>query len=449
MIDTLFPYQDEGAEFLAGRTKALLADEMGLGKSAQAISASDRINAQRIVVIAPAVARVNWSREFWKFSPFDRPIQLVDSGKDRIDATGVTICSYDLAVKPGILRQLRDCKPDALVIDECHFLKNPEAQRTKALLGKEGLAHHAKYLWPMSGTPAPNHPGEIWLLLYVFGVYPYQYNTFLKRFCTGYYDGYEFKVTGGKNYGELRQLLAQIMLRRKKDQVMTELPPIHYTDYAIAPGEVDEDLWFEMELRHPTGRQRLLDKLEQEREAVRNVLKHARGKHAFQGLDAIAQSVPTLRRYTGLAKIPGYVDLIKSELEAGMEKIVIFALHRDVIKQLQMSLHDYNPVTLYGGTRPDKRQKMVDRFTNKGKHRVFIGQVIAAGTAINLTVAHNVDFLEADWVPGNNAQAAMRCHRIGQDKPVRVRFIGLANSFDEQVQRALRRKSETLSQIFD
>ena len=80
---------------------------------------------------------------------------------------------------------------------------------------------------------------------------------------------------------------------------------------------------------------------------------------------------------------------------------------------------------------------------------MFIGQVTAAGTLITLTAANQVVFLESSWVPADNAQAAMRCHRIGQTRPVFVRVVGLAGSVDEQVQATLRRKIATLTQLFD
>ena len=112
-----------------------------------------------------------------------------------------------------------------------------------------------------------------------------------------------------------------------------------------------------------------------------------------------------------------------------------------------MCIRDSGAVTLYGGTNADTRQKNIDKFQNNPKCRVFIGNIQAAGTGITLTAAHEVAFIEADWVPANNAQAAMRCHRIGQTKPVRVRFFSCAGSVDEDVMNTLRRKAYELSRL--
>lgn len=426
---------------------ALLADEMGLGKSAQAITAADQVGARSVVVLCPAVARVNWLREFDKFSPFSRPGAVIKTRHDKPVAGGVTACSYDLAIRPDVLRELKAVAPDVLVCDESHYLKSHDAQRTKAVLGKDGLVHTAERLWCLSGTPAPNDPSEIWLLLYVMGVYKHSRDAFIKRFCTGYFDGCDFKVTGGKNYGQLRDLLGQIMLRRKKEQVMLELPPIRFTDVVVEPGEVDEEVWFPEFRISPSSRRDLAEQ-DQAAQAMLK-LKRRSGEDLFKLLEGMAGSMPTLRRWTGLSKVGPAVEIIKNDLANGVDKIVVFAIHRDVIMALSEALRPYGAVHLYGGTPPAKRQRNIDKFQRNPKCRIFIGQVAAAGTAITLTAASDVLFVEADWVPSNNAQAAMRVHRIGQSNPVLVRFLGAAGSIDEQVQKVLRRKTETLAKLFD
>lgn len=442
----LFPYQKTGAEWLSQRTRALLADEMGLGKTAQAIVGSDIANARRIIVLCPAVARHNWQREYDRFSIFGRPTRRIEKKTDSVCPDGVTVCSYDLASDPRIFRELRDLKADVLVADESHFLKSPDAQRTKTVLGKEGLVHHTARQWLLSGTPSPNNYAELWVPLYVMGAYKGGYDSFVRRYCTGYHDGYRFKITGGQRVEELRALLKTIMLRRNKVDVMPDLPPLFFSDYVVPPGEIDTETHFWRKWRDDAARDTELEKMEQ---AVRTVIRHAKGDRAFEGLKSIGDSVSTWRKWTGLAKTPAYCDLVTNDLESGLEKIVIFAVHRCVIQELQLRLRQYNPQTVYGGTPADKRQRAIDRFVRKGKHRIFIGQIIAAGTAIDLTVAHHVDFLEADWVPGNNAQAVMRCHRFGQDKPVNARFISLAGSLDEHLMKSYRRKAEQLSVLYD
>ncbi|MEI7652610.1 MAG: SNF2-related protein, partial [Verrucomicrobiota bacterium] len=110
--------------------QALLADEMGLGKSCQTILAADMIGARDILVVCPASVRVNWEREFERFSPMYRPCTVLMSGKDKLPAGGVVICSYDMLQSFNHLLKARQW--DVLVLDEAHYLKERSAQRTRA-----------------------------------------------------------------------------------------------------------------------------------------------------------------------------------------------------------------------------------------------------------------------------------------------------------------------------
>jgi SNF2 family DNA or RNA helicase len=148
--------------------------------------------------------------------------------------------------------------------------------------------------------------------------------------------------------------------------------------------------------------------------------------------------------------VKAVTELISSELDAGLyKKIVLFCVHRDVIEGLRTSLSKYGVVTLYGGTDPGTKMRNVDKFQTRIKPRVFIGNIAAAGTNITLTAAHHVTFVEQDFVPGNNAQAAMRVHRIGQKDPVTVRFISLNNPMDQKITHILKKKTKELTEIFD
>jgi SWI/SNF-related matrix-associated actin-dependent regulator of chromatin subfamily A-like protein 1 len=443
MTPTLFPYQIEGAAWLASKTVALLADDMGLGKSAQVIAALDQIRAERVMVVCPAAARVNWIREFQKFSSYPREYEVWTERKQKLSASKSVIASYDLA---SLSSQFIEGSFDALVLDEAHFLKTLETKRTKAILGREGLVRRAGRVWALTGTPAPNHPGELWPLLYTFGATTLKYGGFVDRYCESYETGYGRQIVGAekRRIAELRGILAPLMLRRKKEEVLKDLPPIFFQDLTVEPGPVDIELIPSFhEYTFPSDRR---DELEEKLAFERKKLEAADMEH----LEALAQSVSTLRRYSGLQKVEPVADLIKEELlNKSYKKIVVFAIHRDVIEGLRSRLKDFGAVTLYGGTPPEKRQKHIDSFQRDAETKVFIGQIQAAGTALTLTAASNVLFVEQDWVPGNNSQAAMRCHRIGQQLPVFVRVAGLATSIDERIAQVLRRKMVDHTAIFD
>ena len=271
------------------------------------------------------------------------------------------------------------------------------------------------------------------------------YETWVKKFCNHRTQWFRGKPTI-KIFGTLdasvpllRKILSEVMLRRRKEDVLKDLPPISYADYYIEASELPVTVEYDKQKYLNEGR--VLE------EALSFALNDEQSALVLEG---VANSVSTLRRINGLRKIRNYVDLITQELsDYAYEKIVIFAVHREVIEALKEELKQFNPVVINGGVSPKNRQDAIDSFQKDPECRVFIGQVIAAGTAITLTASHHVDVLEADWTPGNNAQAVMRCHRRGQRMPVFVRFIAIANSVDEKVMKVYRRKAQELTRIFD
>lgn len=455
-MTTLFGYQKEGAEWLTKGRVRLLADEMGLGKSAQAIAAADTIGAQRILVLCPAVARINWIREFAKFSTRSLTCGALLTAKDSTKPLpDVTICSYDLATNSAVCSKLSAVGWHVIVLDEAHYLKNPKAKRTKAILGK--IAQSTERLWALTGTPAPNYPNELYPLLKVFGVWRDTYWNFVERFCTVRDTDFGKQITGGRNIEELRGLLSGVMLRRKKDEVMKDLPPLLFTDVAVEATPLSDDalmMYFSNYLSWPADKRVKVfydDMAKQQRslDVLANDLGMTNG--SMKILEGLDKQITTLRRYIGLQKCPEVIKTIKAELEAGAyDKIVIFAVHKDVMETLHAGFKDFGAVMLWGGTPPVKRDRLIQKFQNSKGCRVFIGQIVAAGTAITLTAAHQVAVVEADWTPANNQQAVMRCHRIGQTaKCVTVRFFGMAGSVDERIQQVLKQKTRTLVQLFD
>jgi SWI/SNF-related matrix-associated actin-dependent regulator 1 of chromatin subfamily A len=457
MLETPFPYQLEGAAFLASKPQAMLGDEMGLGKSAQAIRACDLVGAFQILIVCPAAVRINWDREFTRFSPMDRPCTVLLSGKDK-PIKGVNVISFDLLINKKVKETLQGIDWDALIIDEAHYLKERSAKRTRAVYGhafKNGLAHKAKFVWRLTGTPMPNDASELYTHLRSAGVVNEPYWDFVYRFCAGFEGDYGYKITGVKNVPQLKELLAQMMLRRKKEEVMTQLPPITFHNVTVERSEVELDPWFYENWR-PIGVPAFLQNMKDIDSALKTSLgtiktgHHHTADDSLTLLESFAKSTSTLRRYIGLAKLPKVLDIIEEDLESGaIDKIVIFAMHQQVIELTRTRFRKYGAVTLYGGTPTSKRQENIDKFMNVSKCRVFIGQIIAAGTGITLTSAHEVAFIEADWVPANNAQAAMRCHRVGQTKPVRVRFFTCAGSVDEEVNRVLVHKTREITKVLD
>lgn len=451
MTDLALPedWQIEGAQFLADRRHAFLADEPGCGKSCQAIRACDAIGAWSVLILVPASVRVNWLREFEKFSVFDRPGVAVLDGKTA-PVNGVTVCSYDLLSNKKLRQSLRERQWDVLILDEAHFLKTRTAGRTKAIYGRKadgvgGLAERATNVWRLSGTPAPNHVDELWTHLRSAGLYQQNWFDFVATFCTGFDSDYGFRITGTKNADTLKALLAPFMLRRKKADVIPKLPPIEFEHRTIEPALVDEELFFPTTVT--AGNAYLHEELAEQNAQ----LKAAREGKAdvLETLRMFAPSAGTLRKYIGLSKVPGYLAVIRPELKARKyDKLLIGAWHTDVIEWLQRELRDYGAVILFGGTPAAKRQALLDKFKSNRACRVLICQV-KVGIGFNATAAYRVDLLEPSWVPAENKQLIDRVHRIGQTGAVTARFFGCDRSIDADITRALAQKAKELAKVFD
>ena len=428
----LLPHQIKGAEWLASKRHALLADEMRVGKAVQTVVACDLLDAQRILVICPAVARINWLREFGKFSTRFLPMTALLSSTDCALSSGINVVSYDLACGYETQHLLGDTDAftnlDVLVLDESHYLKSADAQRSQIILGRGGLVHRARHVWALSGTPAPNHYAELWPLLRVFGVYKGSYDEFVREFCTGFRGPYGFQITGSKNTMKLRELLSKVMLRRTMKEVRPEMPSIEFDEFVIP-------------------RYQFVPIPFQDRARIADELRFVEYALDF-GEDLAAIPAPTLRRYSGLLKVPAVVDLVKLRLDGGAKKIVLFAYHRDVIQQLSEALAEYGLAMVAGWVSPAIRDAEIREFQRDPACRVFVGQIVAAGTNIDLSVSDEAIFVEASWVPGENAQAAARLQNVNKNRPITATFVALADSIDERIQTTLRRKTKALTALF-
>ena len=421
------PYQAEGASFLASRKAALLADDPGLGKSKQAIDACDIVRALRVLVICPASVVENWRREIAAYRTGD---------------WSAFVTSYDRAAGADYRRLLAE-EWDVLVLDEAHYLKNLTAKRTNAVYGKEAkmaadaLAARAAQVWLLTGTPMPNNPSELYSHLRALHVdairsertgLPWTFFQFVHAYCLLRSNGFGDQIVGSKNEAKLNARLDGFMLRRRKADVLPQLPPLRFSE-----------LWMD-------GR---LDGIDGEEAALVRATLDSEGVEGLKRLAANG-SVSTLRRLTGMAKAEPAAAWVSDWLDStpADRKIVVFAHHKIVIDTLYDRLHA-RAVRVDGSMKQGERQRSVDRLQKDPLVRVFIGQLTAAGTGITLTAASDLLFVESSFVPAEMQQAAMRIHRIGQAEPCLVRFAMIAGSIDEVVQRAIMRKIQSITRIVD
>lgn len=454
---TLLPFQEDGAKHLALKATAALADPMRMGKTPQTIRAADVVNAKRVLVVCPAIATENWRRQWLRWQQVERTVGIV-TGRGTVPETDVVIVSYDRLNTDAAKRLYPYLRKrwDVLVCDEAHYLKDRKSKRTRAIYGtdcdrKSGFAALAKRVWLLSGTLAPNHPGELWThtrALWPDAIPEYLDDmAFEQRYCrvgTGYQE--RRKILGGRNLDELRERLSPFVLRREFEDVMPEMPPILVDTLPVDPSTY-----------HGTD---ALKRLESSEEflALARVLDAAQAENLPPEqldnalMEAIAhvesEYLSTLNRLTGVVKAEVAVDLVSQELTGNKDKIVLFAIHREVIDRLAGGLAKFGVEVIDGRTPQARRQPIIDRFQSDPSRRVMVGQITAAGTAVEMWAARSVLLVEASWVPADNAQAIARAQHRERREPLLARFLSLSGSLDDVKQRVLARKASTVRQIF-
>lgn len=431
----LFPYQEEGATFLACHERAGLFDAMGVGKSAQLIRALDLIGAKKVLVICPAAVREVWVGEFKKFALTHRRVL---KGKDIQDLNlwlrgkvDVLLLSYEMATSWA--KRMEGDLIDAIIFDEAHYLKNDQSIRTRAMLGHDctgeyGLAKWGAYVWFATGTPNPNDAADIWSMMRFSKATPLNRKFFRDRYYTARTGSYGSQHTPrDTTLNELKQAIRSFSICRTKQMAGLQLPPIWLTTVTV-DGDTTEIRQLLRE--YPDMEKAVLEAVE---------------KGGLSFLDA--QHVATLRRLVGEAKAPAYAALLAEELRDGKGKTVVGGIHVKALERIQASLaeHGFNFVLINGSTPETQRVKLIEAYKTSDEVHGLLGNLKAAGTGLTLIEGSDIDLFESAWAPADNAQFLMRVHRIGQKQAVTGRFITLANSIDVAVSDTVARKTGAIA----
>lgn len=453
------PFQKAGIRYALNRPNTLFGDEMGLGKTIQAIgviNASPEIRS--VLVVSPATLKLNWQRELRKW--LVRPLTVGVAGKSVPD-TDIVIVNYDVL---GKFKSILNRDWDLVIADECHYIKNPKAQRTKHLVGSEekkdgkyvhiaGIADRAKRKIFLTGTPILNRPVELWPIVSSLTpeTFPFGFMGFAKRYAAAQETRYGWDFSGASHLDELQEKLrGSVMVRRLKKDVLTELPPKRRQVVEIEPTP---------EIRHLIASETAMldehqERLEQHRVAV-EIAKASESEDDYNIAVARLREVSQVafdeiskeRHELAVAKVPSVIEFLNNALEQE-DKVVVFAHHRDVIDAIRNAFPD-EAVSLTGEDSTDARQKAVDEFQKNPKVKLFIGSIKAAGVGITLTAASHVVFAELDWVPGNVTQAEDRCHRIGQRDNVLIQQLVFDGSLDSKLAKTIVEKQDVIDKALD
>lgn len=367
----------------------------------------------------------------------------------------ITILNYDIthAWTPF----LRAVGFAAMVADESHMLKNGKAQRTKAVASIARKIDRVEFL---TGTPLLNRPIELLSQLSILGVLDDFGGPmgFRNRYCDPSYNGYAWDYKGASNVEELHERLRTVcMIRRLKEQVLTELPAkrrapvlLPLSDRA-AYERVEADLreFLADKLSRDADFAAILADLDPDEAAqVAAAELERRERKAAQA--EILTRINALRQTTARLKIDAAIEWIRDFTDSG-KKLVVFAHHREIVEGLMAALAaaKIGAVKLTGETAAEARQAAVDRFQTDDAVRVFVGNIAAAGVGITLTAASDVAFVELPWRPGDVDQAEDRCHRIGQHDSVTAWYLLAERTMDETMAALIDEKRGVIEGVTD
>lgn len=434
--DRLMPHQAAVVAAVQSGSRALyLADEPGLGKTATSLVSAAAAGAQRTVVVVPAVVKTNWAREVEMWTPGRETLVLDGRKSAPIPAgTEVVIINYDIL--SAHLDAILAWRPDSLVVDEAHYVKDRQAARTKAV-ERLATAVGDGFKTYLSGTPIPNRPielaaplGHLGLLDSLGGFWG-----FAKCYAGAVETKYGWDMTGATNLGELnRKLLGVGMVRRRKSEV-TDLPERTVVDLPVSlSGEGARDVKAAQKALATRLVAAVKEQAKEDKITLKSIdyalIRRVVGRE-LSGSVGFAE-ISNLRKLLGLGKVELVVAQAESLLTSG--PVVVFAHHREVVEGIAAALGEagYRVGTILGGQKADDRQRVIDGF-QAGDLDVVVASIDASGVGITLHRASQVVLGELPWTAAGQDQAIDRVHRIGQDEPVTAWRVIASSTLDKKL----------------
>ncbi|XP_075367308.1 DNA annealing helicase and endonuclease ZRANB3 isoform X1 [Mycteria americana] len=432
----LLPFQEKGIIFALQRNgRCMIADEMGLGKTIQAIAISYYYkNEWPLLIVVPSSLRYPWVDEMEKWIPELSPddISIIQNKTDtgRISASKVTILGYGLLTSDAqtLVDTLYRQNFKVVVIDESHYMKSRNATRSKILLP---LVQKALRAILLTGTPALGRPEE--LFMQIEALFPRRFGTwseYAKKYCNARVRFFgkrtQWDCRGASNLEELHQLLSEIMIRRLKNDVLTQLPP-----------KVRQRIPFDL----PQAAAKNLNTTFAEWEKLmRNLNSDATESHFSQVMNLITR----MYKETAIAKAGAVKDYIKMMLENDKLKFLVFAHHLSMLQACTEAVieNKVRYIRIDGSVPSAERIHLVNQFQKDPDTRVAILSIQAAGQGLTFTAATHVVFAELYWDPGHIKQAEDRAHRIGQCSSVNIHFLIAKGTMDTLMWAMLNRKAK-------
>lgn len=427
------PYQTEDLRRIYDfHGRALLAWDQGLGKTPEAIWWTSKIPKRRpVLIVTPSSVKYNWQHEAWHF--FKLRARVLEGQGPKGDGKlvlkdDIIILNYDILY--FWLKVLARNPPKVLILDECQYVSNPRARRTRAA---KAVSMDCESILGLSGTPAMNRPIQLWAPLNIIrpDLFP-NYNDFGWEYCKPRMTPWGLKFDGAARKKQLRRiLLKHVMIRRLKKDVAPDIP-----DKTVKMIPVKFGPKAQAEYKRAT--EKFLTWLRERSPAKANRARKAEAMVKFG----------YLLRLCAELRMPKTIEFIEDfHKQNPGKKLVGLTRHRFVIDQLR----DEFPacVVVDGRYTGRLRHEAVRKFTTHKKTKDLWGNWVAAGTGLNLQVASNLIGLDPPQRPGDLNQGPDRVHRIGQTKKVMVWLLYAMGTVEEKWLKILLKRAVDLKDIMD
>ncbi len=389
-------YQTFGVKYILTQKNVLLGDEMGLGKTVEAIAAMTHLaanGAMHFMVVCPAGVLINWNREILHHSRLT-PVMIhgrdMNALEEWLRYGGIAVTTYESISKFDLPE---DFEMEMITADEAQYIKNPNARRTQRF---RKFSLQAKRTLYMTGTPLENRVDEMCELIRAL-----QPNVALELESRKYLAAAPL----------FKELAAPVYLRRRREDVLNELPDIIYTDE-----------WCELSLSER------MQYMQDVRDGAFNRMRR----------------VSWIRADLFSTKANRLKELVETAKEEG-RRVLVFSWFLDTVCTVRSLLNDSCTGVITGAVRPAERQEIIDRFSEAPPGSVLIMQAMAGGIGLNIQSASMIIFAEPQIKPSIEQQSISRAYRMGQTRTVTVHRLLAVNTIDEAMCEMLERKQE----IFD
>ena len=427
-----YPYQLQGIARGLQLKRFINGDDMGLGKTLESIATINKADAFPCLVICPNVVKINWQREWHKFTD-KKAMVLTDSVRDswpffwQTGMNQVFIVNYESLRKYFVRRitkaekwTLKDVEFHntiklfkSVIIDESHKVKSTATQQTKFC---KGIASGKEYIILLTGTPVVNKPKDLVAQLGIMDrmIDMGGWKGFMLRYCSG--------PNQASNLKELNYKLWQhCFFRREKSKVLTQLPD-----------KVRQIVSCEITNRkeYMDAERDLIDYLKRYKEADdEKIQKSLKGE--------VMVRIGILKDITARGKLKEVIDFVKDFRENG-KKIILFCNLHEIVDRLMIAFP--SAVCVTGRQNMQEKQASVDAFQKNSKTDVIICSIKAASAGITLTAASDVAFIELPWTYADCDQAESRAHRIGQKDSVNCYYLLGRRTIDQKLHRIIEEK---------